>query len=187
VFGGVIKKDLITTTAVVSGIACFLMDILANLPIALALGLGLNAYFDYTVVEFHGSGSIPYQTALTAVFIEGLIFLLLSLIGSRQWLARLIPHSIKAAVGVGIGFFLCFIGMQTSASIGLIGGDSATFVTLGGCPKDYEGTGHVCKGHSMESATTRLGIGGLMVILVLHMFRVKDAILIGILSVSVTS
>lgn len=64
------------------------------------LGLGLNAYFTYTVVGYHGSGLVPYEVALTAVFVEGFVFFGLTLIGMRQWLARAIPHSIKLATGV---------------------------------------------------------------------------------------
>lgn len=82
------------------------MGLFANMPIALAPGMGLNAYFTYTVVGFHGSGPVTYQLALTAVFVEGFIFVALSLLGLRQWLARLIPPSIKLASGVGIGLYL---------------------------------------------------------------------------------
>lgn len=93
--------------------------------------MGLNAYFAYTVVGYHGSGKVPYETAVAAVLIEGVIFLILSILGIRQWLARIIPMSIKVAMGVGIGLYLCFIGLQSSAGIGLVGADSATLVTLG--------------------------------------------------------
>ncbi|OZJ04138.1 hypothetical protein BZG36_02836 [Bifiguratus adelaidae] len=119
----VVKQDLITGTTVASIIATFLMGVLANLPLGLAPGMGLNAYFTYTVVGFHGTGKIPYETALAAVFIEGLIFIVLSVLGIRQWLARLIPMSIKIAMGAGIGMYLAFIGLQTSAGIGLVTAD----------------------------------------------------------------
>lgn len=68
--------------------------------------MGLNAYFAYTVVGFHGSGLVPYSIALTAVFVEGFVFVALTLVGLRQWLARAIPASIKLATGVGIGLYL---------------------------------------------------------------------------------
>lgn len=68
--------------------------------------VGLNAYFTYTVVGFHGTGPVSYRLALTAVFVEGFIFVALSLLGMRQWLARAIPKSIKLASGVGIGLYL---------------------------------------------------------------------------------
>ena len=82
------------------------MGLFANMPIALAPGMGLNAYFTYTVVGFHGTGPVPYRTALTAVFVEGFVFVGLSIFGLRQWLARAIPASIKLATGVGIGLYL---------------------------------------------------------------------------------
>jgi AGZA family xanthine/uracil permease-like MFS transporter len=68
--------------------------------------VGLNAYFAYNVVGFHGTGTVSYQLALTAVFVEGFVFVGLSLLGLRQWLARAIPRSIKLATGVGIGLYL---------------------------------------------------------------------------------
>lgn len=82
------------------------MGLFANMPIALAPGMGLNAYFTYTVVGFHGTGPVSYRYAVTAVFVEGFIFIVLSLLGLRQWLARAIPQSIKISAGVGIGLFL---------------------------------------------------------------------------------
>jgi AGZA family xanthine/uracil permease-like MFS transporter len=82
------------------------MGLFANMPIALAPGMGLNAYFTYTVVGFHGLGPVSYSLALTAVFVEGFVFVGLSLLGLRQWLARVIPASIKLASGVGIGLYL---------------------------------------------------------------------------------
>jgi adenine/guanine/hypoxanthine permease len=82
------------------------MGLFANMPIALAPGMGLNAYFTYTVVGFHGLGPVGYKLALTAVFVEGFVFVGLSPLGLRQWLARAIPASIKLASGVGIGLYL---------------------------------------------------------------------------------
>ena len=83
-----------------------MMGLCANMPIALAPGMGLNAYFTYTVVGFHGTGPVPYRLALAAVFVEGLVFVGLSILGLRQWLARAIPMSIKLASSVGIGLYL---------------------------------------------------------------------------------
>jgi len=114
--------------------------------------MGMNAYFTYQVVGYHGSGMVTYRLALTAVFVEGFIFVVLSLIGMRQWLVKIIPASIKVASGVGIGMFLTMIGMSTSAGIGLITGSIATPTEIGGCPPHYRDndTGH-CKGHKMEN------------------------------------
>jgi AGZA family xanthine/uracil permease-like MFS transporter len=103
---GVIRRDFITGTAAIAALTSFCMGLFANMPIALAPGMGLNAYFTYTVVGYHGSGPVSYRYAVTAVFIEGFIFIALSLLGLRQWLARVIPQSIKLSAGVGIGLFL---------------------------------------------------------------------------------
>lgn len=105
------------------------------------------------VVGPNGSGAISYETALTAVFIEGLIFIVLALTGMRQWLVKLIPATIKTATGVGIGFFLTEIGLSYSAGIGAItGGGFSTPLALGGCPQDMinEGTG-ACEGGEMSN------------------------------------
>ncbi|KAF9205318.1 hypothetical protein BGZ59_000543 [Podila verticillata] len=180
----VLKLDLVTATAAIACFSTLLMGLFANLPIGLAPGMGLNAYFTYTVVGFHGSKSISYETALGAVFIEGILFILLSLFGVRQWLARLIPQSIKIATGAGIGLYLCFIGMQSSAGIGLIGSDPATLVTLAGCVKDASGA---CIGRHMESPTTWMGLFGFVLISICLLFRVKGAVLVGILVISILS
>ncbi|KAF9091175.1 hypothetical protein BGX23_005409 [Mortierella sp. AD031] len=181
----ILKLDMVTATAAIACFSTLLMGLFANLPIGLAPGMGLNAYFAYTVIGFHGSNKISYETALAAVFIEGILFILLSLFGVRQWLARLIPQSIKIATGAGIGLYLCFIGLQSAAGIGLIGKDDATLVGLVGCVKDAAG---VCiEGTRMESPTTWMGLMGFVIISVCLLFRVKGAVLVGILVVSILS
>jgi AGZA family xanthine/uracil permease-like MFS transporter len=80
----VIKRDLVTATAAISALTTFAMGLLANMPIACAPGMGLNAYFAYTVVGYHGSGLVSYEVALTAVFVEGLVFVALTVLGLRQ-------------------------------------------------------------------------------------------------------
>ncbi|RWR79021.1 adenine/guanine permease AZG1 [Cinnamomum micranthum f. kanehirae] len=85
------RRDLIVATAASSLLGCLIMGLFANLPLALAPGMGTNAYFAYTVVGFHGSGNLPYRTALAAVFLEGLLFLLISAVGLRAQLAKLVP------------------------------------------------------------------------------------------------
>ncbi|KAG9061175.1 hypothetical protein KI688_007513 [Linnemannia hyalina] len=182
---GTLKLDMITATAAIACISTLLMGLFANLPIGLAPGMGLNAYFTYTVVGFHGGNKIKYETALAAVFVEGLLFILLSFFGVRQWLARLIPQSIKIASGAGIGLYLCFIGMQTSAGIGLIGADAATLVHLDGCDRDA--TGVCIDGTHMRSPTTWMGIFGFILISILLTLRVKGSVLYGILAVSILS
>ena len=121
-----INRDFITATAAISALGSFLMGISANLPVALAPAMGLNAYLAYQIVGFHGTGPIDYRVAMTAVFVEGFIFVALSLLGIRQWLARIIPASIKVACGAGIGLFLTLIGLSYSAGIGAITGATAT-------------------------------------------------------------
>src|SRR5687767_9667269 len=98
-----IRRDVVTGTAAISALATFCMGLFANMPVGVAPGMGLNAYFAYTVVGFHGTGKVPFQVALTAIFVEGFIFFALAIFGLRQWLARAIPRSIKLATGVGIG------------------------------------------------------------------------------------
>ncbi|KAG0363014.1 hypothetical protein BGZ54_008384 [Gamsiella multidivaricata] len=181
----ILKLDLITATAAIACLSTLLMGLFANLPLGLAPGMGLNAYFTYTVVGFHGSKAIKYETALAAVFIEGILFVLLSVFGIRQWLARLVPQSIKIATGAGIGLYLMFIGVQSSAGIGLIGRDDATLVTLTGCIKDATG---LCEdGTRMRSPTTWMGIFGFVIISICLLYRVKGAVLVGILFISILS
>jgi AGZA family xanthine/uracil permease-like MFS transporter len=185
-----IKRDLVTATAAIAALSTFCMGLFANLPIALAPGMGLNAYFAYTVVGVHGSGLVPYEVALTAVFVEGWVFLGLTFIGMRQWLARAIPASIKLATGVGIGLYLALIGLTYSAGIGLVQGASATPIELAGCAPQFidSETGLCISSEKMRSATMWVGIfcGGVLTAL-LMMYRVKGAVIIGILLVSIIS
>jgi AGZA family xanthine/uracil permease-like MFS transporter len=131
------RKQLITITAAASCVACILMGVFANLPFALAPGMGLNAYFTYDVVGFHGYGSIPWKTAITAVFIEGIIFMLLGIFNLRQAFAKLIPEPVKIATTGGIGLFLAHLGLQSAEGIGVVVNDFATAVTLGGCSQSH--------------------------------------------------
>lgn len=173
-------------TTIIAMISSTLIGVFANLPIGMAPGMGLNAYFTYTVVGFHGSGKVSYETALAAVFIEGIIFLVLSIFGVRQWLARIIPMSIKIAMGCGIGLYLCFIGLQASAGIGLVSLDTSTLVTLGGCPASAFVDGVCTSGH-MTNGTTYMGLLGLMIMAILLLYRVRGAILISIVFIAITS
>ncbi|KAI9022221.1 permease family-domain-containing protein [Phycomyces nitens] len=182
-----VKLDLIMGTTIIAMISSILIGVFANLPIGMAPGMGLNAYFTYTVVGFHGSGKVSYETALAAVFIEGLIFFVLSIFGIRQWLARIIPMSIKIAMGCGIGLYLCFIGLQKSAGIGLVSLDKSTLVTLGGCPADALSVDGVCQWGHMESGTLYMGILGLVIMSILLLYRVRGAILISIVFIAITS
>lgn len=187
---GEVRNNLITATAAISALSTCLMGIFANLPVGLAPGLGLNAYFTYSVVGFHGGGLISYREALSAVFLEGWIFLFLSLIGLRQWLVRIMPQSLVLAVGAGIGLYIAFIGLGQNG-LGVIGGDTVNLLGLAGCVaenfKSEELPGY-CVAGQLRSPTMWLGIfvGGIFTLFLL-MYRVHGAILIGIFLVSIIS
>ncbi|CAK7270011.1 hypothetical protein SEPCBS57363_003889 [Sporothrix epigloea] len=176
-----LHRDFITATAIVSGLSSITFGFFTNMPVALAPGMGLNAYFTYQVVGVAGSGPVPYRIALTAVFVEGFIFLILALTGMRQWLIRIIPGTLKTASGVGIGMFLALAGMSYASGIGIItGGGSATPLTIGGCPPedlDIDGT---CMANGMRNPKMWLGIFSGIITALLMAFRVKAAIIIGI-------
>lgn len=151
--------------------------------------MGLNAYFAYQVVGFHGSGPVSYKLAVTAVFVEGFIFVGLSILGMRQWLARAIPASIKLATGAGIGLYLALIGLTYSAGIGAITGSVSTPLELAGCKAEFQDpTTGVCNSHKMRNPTLWVGIfcGGIFTAF-LMMYRVKGAIIAGIALVSIIS
>lgn len=184
-----VNRDLVTGTAAIATLTSFCMGMFANMPIALAPGMGLNAYFTYQVVGFHGQGRVTYQLALTAVFVEGLIFVGLSILGLRQWLARAIPSSLKIASGAGIGLYLALIGLTYDAGIGAITGSNSDPLELAGCvPSLIDSTTGMCQGGQMQNPTLWLGIfcGGIFTAF-LMLYRVKGAIIAGILLVSIIS
>ncbi|KAF9895329.1 hypothetical protein FE257_000233 [Aspergillus nanangensis] len=185
-----IKRDLVTATAAIAALGTFFLGLLANLPVALAPGMGLNAYFAFTVVGYHGFGMIPYRVALTAVFVEGFVFLGLTILGIRQWLARALPASIKLATGTGIGLYLTLIGLTYSAGIGLITGAQDSPVELAGCHDSLRDakTGLCPASDKMRNPTMWIGIfcGGFLTAF-LMLYRVKGAVIMGILLVSIIS
>jgi AGZA family xanthine/uracil permease-like MFS transporter len=147
-------------TCLSAAFGSILMGIVARYPIALAPGMGLNAYFTYTVcLKMH----IPWQTALGAVFLSGLIFLALTAAGIRQMILRSIPHELYAAVASGIGLFIAFIGFRNS---GLVVSDHETLVGLG----------------NLRYPTTYLALFGLILMVTLEVKKVRGAILLGVLS-----
>jgi AGZA family xanthine/uracil permease-like MFS transporter len=150
-------------TCLSAAIGCFLMGTLANYPIALAPGMGLNAYFAYTVVKGMG---VPWQTALGCVFLSGCVFLLLTGAGVRQLIVNAIPRELFAAVATGVGLFIAFIGLRDA---GIIVSNSATTVALG----------------NLRSPQTALACVGLLLIAVLQAWRVRTAMLLGILGTTV--
>ena len=157
-----------TATALASGISCVLMASFANLPFALSSAMGLNAFFAYTVV---GQMGYSWQLALTAVLVEGLIFIALSVTNVREALFNAIPLTLKSAVTVGIGFFITFIGLQ-NAHIVVAG---PKLVALFSFPKALaEGTFH------SEGITVLLALFGILLTAVLVIKNLKGHILIGI-------
>src|SRR3954471_22181601 len=122
---GMDKAALVTVTALTAAIATLLMAVLTNYPIALAPGMGINAFFTFTIC---GTLGVPWTEALGMVFINGVIFLLLSVTGIREKIIEAIPHSLKIAVTCGIGLFIAFIGLKKA---GVIIADPATLVTHG--------------------------------------------------------
>ena len=149
---------LFTATALASAIATLVMAFTTNLPFALAPGMGLNAFFAYTVVIGMG---YPWQFALTAVFLEGIIFILLTLFNIREAIVNSIPSDVKKAISVGIGLFIAFIGFQNAGVI--VGGP--TLVELG----------------DLTSGAPLLAMIGLIITGILLAFKVRGALLIGII------
>ncbi|CAN6449207.1 unnamed protein product [Victoria cruziana] len=184
------KKDLIVATALTSAIGSLAMGALANLPLALAPGMGTNAYFAYTLIGFHGSGPLSYRTGLAIVLIEGAIFFLISAFGLRSWLAKLTPRSVRLACGGGIGLFLAFIGLQSGQGVGLVGSSPSTLTTLAACPKQYitqVGGYSQCSSHTMESPTFWLGAAGFVLTSYCLMRNVKGSMIYGIVLVTLVS
>src|SRR5688572_30920595 len=111
---GMDKAALVTVTALTAAIATGIMALLTNYPLALAPGMGINAFFTYTIVIGRG---VPWQEALGMVFVNGVIFLVLSVTGVRTKIIAAIPHSLKIAVTCGIGLFIAFIGLKNGGVI----------------------------------------------------------------------
>ncbi len=155
---GMDKSAVFTATALASIVGTLVMALWARLPFALAPGMGLNAFFAFTVVLGMG---YTWQFALTAVFLEGIIFLLLTAFNIRELIVNAIPINLKHAISAGIGLFIAFIGMQNT---GLIVDNPATLVSLG----------------DMSSHTIWVSLFGLVLIGVLLALKVKGALLIGI-------
>ncbi len=155
---GMDKNALFTATALSAMIATLVMALVARLPFALAPGMGLNAFFAFTVVLGMG---YSWQFALTAVFLEGIIFLILTVFNIRELIVNAIPLSLKHAVSAGIGLFIAFIGLQNA---GIIVNNDATLVSLG----------------NMGSPAVLIAAGGIVLTAVLLSLKVKGALLIGI-------
>lgn len=154
---------VMTATIIAAGLTTILMGLLTNYPFALASGMGLNAFFAFVVAAQYG-----WQAALGAVFISGVVFLILAVTGAVTHIDAAVPSSLKNAVAAGIGLFIAFIGLQNA---GIIVGYEATQVTLG----------------NLTDPGPLLSLIGLMIIAVLMARKIKGAILIGILLTTVVS
>jgi AGZA family xanthine/uracil permease-like MFS transporter len=149
-------------TCLSAGFASIMMGVVARYPIALAPGMGLNAYFAYIVcMKMH----IPWQTALGAVFLSGVIFLALTATGIRQMILRAIPYELYAAIAGGIGLFIALIGFRNA---GLVVGDADTLVALG----------------NIRNPTAALALLGLLLMVALEVKKVRGSILIGVLAIT---
>ncbi len=162
---GMDKGAVFVATCLAAALGCLIMAFLANWPIGMAPGMGLNAFFAFGVV---GAMGYSWQQALGAVFVSGVIFLILSATGIRKWLIEGIPKSLRSAIVAGIGLFLALIALK---SAGIVVGNEATLVAQG----------------DLKSPTVLLAILGFFIIACLDTLRVKGAILIGILVVTILS
>lgn len=180
------KSDLVVATALSSMIGSFAMGLLANLPLALAPGMGPNAYLVYTLVGFHGSGSISYKTAMAVVLVEGCAFLAIAVFGLRARLARYIPQPVRLACAAGIGLFIAFVGLQAHQGVGLVGPDPNTLVTTAACASTDSVTGE-CIGGKMRSPTFWLGSVGFIITCYGLMKEIKGSMIYGILFVTLIS
>ena len=162
---GMDRDAVFVATCLAAAIGSAVMGLWANWPIGMAPGMGLNAFFAFTVV---GTLGYTWQQALGAVFISGIIFLLLSLSGIRRWLISGIPQSMRSAIAAGIGMFLALIALKNS---GIVVANPATFISLG----------------DLTASGPLLTIAGFFIIAALDALRVPGAILIGILAVTAAS
>lgn len=156
---GMDKGALFTTTVIMSALPTIFMGLYAKLPLALAPGMGLNAFFAYTVCMIMG---YSWQFALTAVFLEGLVFILLTVTNLREKIVDVIPETLKNAISAGIGLYIAFIGLK---SAGIIVNNEATLVSLG----------------NLASGSALLGAIGIVLTSVLLVKNIKGALLFGIL------
>lgn len=152
------KQALIAATCIAAGVATLIVGIVARAPIAMAPGMGLNAFFASLLM----SGRMNWQTALGAVFLSGLFFLILTFLGLRRKLVDAIPPSLVSAIAVGIGLFITFMGL---AKLGIVVGDKYTFVKAGPL-----------------NTTILIGLFGLLVMVIFEMLKISGGLVVGILA-----
>ena len=156
---GMSVQSVFLATAIASGLASIMMGLVANYPVALAPGMGVNAFFTYTVCMGYG---YTWQAALAAVLLSGIIFVVISVTGVRKMIINAIPQQLKLAIGGGIGFFIAFIGLKNA---GIIVADESTFVALG----------------NLKDPVVLLAIFGIFATVVLLALKIKAAVFWGLL------
>ena len=204
-----LKRNLITATAASSLISTFINGALANLPLALAPGIGVNAYVAYQVIGVFGRGELTYEQTMATIFVESWIFILLSITGVRGGIIKFMPKTVALASSVGIGLLLAFTGLRNLEAVVF---DASTLVQLGGCNPGSRETVYAfdqplqpgvtltqanitlseadvygCNGGQMRSPTLWLGIAGGFISALLLYIGVKGALIIGIFFVTVIS
>ena len=152
-------------TCLAAAFACFVMGVFANWPVALAPGMGLNAFFTYTVV---GEMGYSWQVALSAVFVAGILFLIISVTPLRRWILESIPSSLRISMGAGIGLFIGFIGLKSG---GIIVSNPVNYLALG----------------DLTQAEPYLSLLGFLIITVLSIRKVPGAIMFGIIAITLIS
>lgn len=160
---GMPVQSVFLATAIASGVASILMGVLANYPVSLAPGMGVNAFFTYTVCMQFG---YSWEAALAAVFVSGIVFIIISVTGLRKMIINAIPQQLKLAIGAGIGFFIAFIGMKNA---GIIVANESTFVALG----------------NLTDPVALLAIFGLALTLILIAKKVTAAVFWGLIGTAV--
>ncbi len=161
---GMSVQGVFLATAISSGFACLLMGLIANYPVALAPGMGVNAFFTFTVCMGYG---YSVEAALAAVLVSGFLFVVISVTGIRKIIINAIPPQLKLAIGGGIGFFICFIGLVNG---GIIVSDASTLVALG----------------DLRNPVVLLSVFGILVTIVLLALKVKAGVFWGLLITAIT-
>ena len=161
--GGMPVTGVFFATAVASGIACIIMGLVAKYPVGLAPGMGLNALFTYTIILTMGN---TWETALAAVFISSIIFLIITISGLREAILNAIPLDLKLGIGAAIGFFLAFLGLKGA---GIIVADPSTFVGMG----------------SLMAPSALLALIGIIITLVLYVKEVPASVFVGLIITAV--
>ena len=156
--GGLPVTGVFFATAVASGVACIIMGLVAKYPVGLAPGMGLNALFTYTIILGMGNNA---ETALAAVLLSSIIFLIITISGLREAILNAIPLDLKLGIGAAIGFFLAFLGLKGA---GIIAADPSTFVTMG----------------SLTAAPALLALIGIIITLILYVKKVPASVFVGL-------